>query len=552
MDAKNGLEFVQLDIRGMTCDDCAEHVRKALKDVKGVDSALVPGWESGLADVTLTGETSSDELLQAVRNAGYSARVHTRRETGGQGQADYDLIVIGTGSAGMAAAIRAAESGHRTAIVEAGTIGGTCVNIGCIPSKALVRAAEVYYRAGHHHFAGVHTRAESVDWKEVLRQKNELVDSLRGAKYADVLSSYGESIKLFRQRARLDGRGGVVLADGKRLTGNKILVAAGASPRILPLDGIDKVPVLTSTSLMNLEKLPESLIIIGGRAIALELGQVMARFGVRVTILQRSGSLVPEFEPEISADIERYLSDEGVEIHTGVQPQSIRFDGSEKAVGVTENGTPREFHAQEVLMAVGRRANTEGLGLEEAGVQLDGNGFIVVDEQMRTSHEHIYAAGDVTNNPKFVYVAAASGGLAAANMLVGAGQPLNLSVLPEVVFTDPQMAAVGLTERDAEAAGFNIKTTVMNMNHVPRALAAQDTRGLVKLIQDTDTGKLLGAHIVAPEGGEMIQTLTLAIKFGIGVADLVGTLFPYLTLNEGIRIAAQTFDKDPARLSCCA
>ncbi|MDT8299437.1 MAG: FAD-dependent oxidoreductase, partial [Spirochaetaceae bacterium] len=329
-------------------------------------------------------------------------------------------------------------------------------------------------------------------------------------------------------------------------------VAAGASPRILPLDGIDKVPVLTSTSLMNLEKLPESLIIIGGRAIALELGQVMARFGVRVTILQRSGSLVPEFEPEISADIERYLSDEGVEIHTGVQPQSIRFDGSEKAVGVTENGTPREFHAQEVLMAVGRRANTEGLGLEEAGVQLDGNGFIVVDEQMRTSHEHIYAAGDVTNNPKFVYVAAASGGLAAANMLVGAGQPLNLSVLPEVVFTDPQMAAVGLTERDAEAAGFNIKTTVMNMNHVPRALAAQDTRGLVKLIQDTDTGKLLGAHIVAPEGGEMIQTLTLAIKFGIGVADLVGTLFPYLTLNEGIRIAAQTFDKDPARLSCCA
>jgi mercuric reductase len=365
------------------------------------------------------------------------------------------------------------------------------------------------------------------------------------------LASYGESITLYRQRARLDAQG-VLLADGKRLTGRKIVIATGASPRILPLPGIQDARVLTSTSLMALERLPESLLIIGGRAIALELGQAMRRFGVRVTILQRSGSLLPDHEPEISAAIERYLADEGVEVHTGVIPQSIRREGSQTTLTVTENGVQREYRAHELLMAVGRTANTDGIGLEDAGVKLDANGFIIVDEQMRTSNPRVYAAGDVTNRPKLVYVAAAGGGRAAANALDGAGIPLDLSVTPEVVFTDPQVASVGFTERDAKKAGLNIRTTVMTLDHVPRALAARDTRGLVKLIADADTGKLLGGHVVAPEGGEMIQTLTLAVKFGIGVTDLVDTLFPYLTLNEGIRIAAQTFDKDPARLSCCA
>jgi mercuric reductase len=553
------IEIVELDIRGMTCDDCAHHVGSALQGVEGVEEATVPGWKSRRAEVKLAAGTPSGALVEAVRAAGYGAKVTARRGLEGAGNKnevregrDYDLIVLGTGGAGMAAAIRAAESGYRTAIVEAGVVGGTCVNIGCVPSKTLIRAAEAFHRAGHHSFEGVRTRAEGVDWPVLIRQKDELVTGLRQQKYIDVLASYGKSISLFRGRAALRPDGSIGLDDGRVLTAGKIIIATGASPRILPLRGIEEVPVLTSTSLMALDRMPESLIVIGGRAVALELGQALQRFGTRVTVLQRSDALLPDHEPEVSEAIERYLAEEGVEVRTGARPTAIRREGAEAVVTATVNGKEREYRAEQVLMAVGRIANTGKLGLKEAGIEVDEQGFIIVDEEMRTGNPKVYAAGDVTNHPKLVYVAAAGGGVAAENALSGTRTPLDLSVLPEVVFTDPQVASVGLTERDARAAGHNVKTSILPLEYVPRALAARDTRGLVKLVADADTDKLLGGHVVAPEGGEIIQTVTLSIKFGISLADLVGTLFPYLTLGEGIKLAAQTFDKDVAKLSCCA
>lgn len=557
--ANNGqIEVVELEIRGMTCEDCAHHVSTALRGVSGVQEATVPGWESRHAEVKLDAATSSGALVEAVRAAGYGAKVFSRRSVeadregdGSHRGDDCDLIVIGSGGAGMAAAIRAAEGGHRTVIIEAGVVGGTCVNIGCVPSKTLIRAAEAYHRAGHHGFEGVRTRAEGVEWKAVLNQKEDLVAGLRQTKYLDVLASY-ETITLVRRRATLRSDGSVILDDGRVLRSAKIVVATGASPRILPLRGIDEVPVLTSTSLMALERRPESLLVIGGRAAALELGQAFARFGTRVTILQRSAALLSDHEPEVSEAIERYLTEEGIEIHTGVQPIAVCREGGGTVVTASANGVEREYRAEQVLMAVGRVPKTEGLGLEEAGIEVDGHGFIIVDEEMRTSNPKVYAAGDVTNRPKLVYVAAAGGSLAADNALNGTRAPLDVSVVPGVVFTDPQVATVGLTEREARAKGYNVKTGVLPLEYVPRALAARDTRGLVKLVADADTDRLLGGHVVAPEGGEIIQTLTLSIKFGIRVSDLVGTLFPYLTLGEGVKLAAQTFEKDLARLSCCA
>lgn len=562
MNEKQTEHQLELEVQGMTCDACALHVTRALQGVEGVLEVNVPGWASGQAFLSARPGVDEAQLVAAVEQAGYGASVRTpaaaaqpAAETEAR-DADFDLIVIGTGGGGMAAAIKAAELGRRAAIVEAGVMGGTCVNIGCVPSKALMRAAEAYYRAGHHSFAGVHTRAETLDWQAVLGQKDQLVGELRQGKYEDVLASYGDRITLIRGWARLRPDGAVALDDGRTITAARIVIASGAAPRMLPLDGIDEVEVLTSTSVMALETLPRSLIVIGGRAVALELGQTFARFGVQVTLLQRSPRIIPEHELEIAEALADHLRGEGLAIHTGVRPLAIRQEGDEKVIIAEVEGRRREFRAEQVLMAVGRRPHTTEMSLVEAGVELDADGFVVVNEFMQTSNPRIYATGDVTQHPKLVYVAAAGGGIAAENALKGNRKRLDLSVLPDVIFTDPQVATVGLTERQALARGYDVKTTTLPLAYVPRALAARDTRGLIKLVADRSSDRLLGAHVLAAEAGEVIQTAALAmrmgLRYGFTVTDLRDMLFPYLVQVEGLKLAAQTFEKDVTQLSCCA
>jgi len=446
--------------------------------------------------------------------------------------------------------------GARVAIVEAGTIGGTCVNIGCVPSKTLIRTAEVYHKAGHHPFAGIITRAEGVNWREVIGQKNRLVAELRQSKYIRVLASYGDRITLVRGRARLQQDGRVIVDTGQVFHPRRIVVATGAHPRLLPLVGIDQVEVLTSTTAMALEEQPYSLLVIGGRAIALELGQTFARLGTRVTILQRSPLILPDHEPELSGALTGYLMDEGITIHTGIKPVAIRQEGDEKVVVAEVGGETREFRAQHVLMATGRTPNTRNLGLEDAGVEVDEQGFIIVNAYMQTNNPQVYAAGDVTNGPKLVYVAAAGGGIAAENALEGNHKRLDLTVLPRVVFTDPQVATVGLTEAEARTAGYDVVVSSLPLSYVPRALAARDTRGVIKLVADRASDRLLGAHVLAAEGGEVIQTAALAVKmgleYGFTLTALREMLFPYLTQVEGLKLAALAFEKDVSQLSCCA
>lgn len=559
----NGREEIELEITGMTCDSCTTHVAEALQAVEGVVEARVPSWKAARATVVVDTGVAVGALVEAVEKVGYRARLLSG---GGEGDqpakqgwgrdVDYDLVVIGTGGGGMAAAIRAAESGYRAAIVEAGTLGGTCVNIGCVPSKALIRAAQAYHTAGHHPFAGLRTRAEGIDWQALIGQKDELVGELRQKKYADVLASYGDNITVIQGWAKLDENGDVVVNDDRTLKTGRVVIATGARPRHLALDGADKTNVLDSTSVMSLKAQPRSLLVIGGRAIALELGQAFARFGTRVTILQRSPRLVPDHEPEIGEALAKYFEEEGIEVVTGATPRALREEDGQKVIVAEVRGETREFRAEEVLMAVGRTPNTDSMGLEAAGVELDGGGFIVVDEYLQTSNPKVYAAGDVTTMPKFVYVAAAAGGIAADNALNGNQQALDLSVLPQVIFTDPQVATVGLTEARAKAEGYDVKVANLPLEHVPRALAARDTRGFVKLVADRKSDRLLGAHILAAEAGEVVQTAALAVAFGLRygfkVQDLRQMLFPYLVQVEGLRLAAQTFDKDVAQLSCCA
>ena len=553
---KDTQEF-EFDITGMTCDGCASHVRKALKGVEGVTRAEVPDWSQGKATVQSAEPMQAETLVQAVQNAGYGAELRSKHEISANGgPTDFDLIVIGTGGAGMGAAIRAAELGHSVGIIEAGTIGGTCVNVGCVPSKTLLRAAEAHYKPSHHAFKGVHTHSEPVDWKTVVAEKDRLVDELRQQKYVNVIQSYSGNLTLIQGRAKLQEDGSVKVEGKGLFKAPKIVVATGAHPRILPIEGIASVEVLTSTTAMELPERPESLIIIGGRFIALEQAQLFSRFGARVTILQRSPRLIPEDEPEIAEAIATYMEEDGVSIHTGVEHKAIRDENGEKIVTVLVNGETREFRAEQVLMAAGRTGNTEGLGLEALGVELDPSGAIVVDDHLQSTNPNIFAAGDVSNRPQLVYVAAAAGGIAAENALNGAGKALDLTVLPEVIFTDPQIARVGLTEAQARAAKFDVKTTLLPLEYVPRALAARDTRGLIKLVANAGNDRLLGAHVLAAEGGEIIQTAALAIqagrKYGFTVTDMRDMLFPYLVQAEGLKLAALTFDKDLSQLSCCA
>lgn len=549
---------IALNVTGMTCDACATHVRDALRGVAGVRHVELPDWRGGRATVIAGRGVAWGALLHAVQQAGYGARLEDAHEPRASGAEEgYDLIVIGTGGAGMGAALRAAGAGARVALVEGGTLGGTCVNVGCVPSKTLLRAAEAHHKAAHPRFGGLPAAPERVDWPRLVAGKDELVQRLRTGKYEDVIAAYGDRITLVRGRARLTSPG-TVQVDGRRtLQAERIVVATGAHPRILPLEGIEDVDVLTSTTAMELPERPDSLVVLGGRFVALEQAQLFARLGTRVTVLQRSERLIPDHEPELSAGIEQALAEEGVEVHTGATPVSIRSQHGVRLVGARmRDGRAQEFSAQHVLMAVGRRANTEGLGLAELGVALDGAGAVMVDEHLRTSVPGIYAAGDVTQHPQLVYVAAAAGGTAAANALHGDTEALHLDVLPEVIFTDPQVATVGLTEAQARAQGHAVSTTVLPLEHVPRALAARDTRGLIKLVADETSGRLLGAHVLAAEGGEIIQTAALAIqagrRYGFTVQDLRGMLFPYLVQAEGLKLAALSFEKDVRQLSCCA
>ena len=559
--SKENSHKVKLEVQGMTCDSCAVHIEKALESVPGVLSATVSHWTAGEATVTTKGRIVEDRLLSAVKAAGYAATPSSpTREVEvlepDRASLDYDLIVAGTGGGGMAAALKAAELGKSVLVVEAGTIGGTCVNVGCVPSKTLIRAAEAYHKAANHPFKGIDIQANGVNWHDVVKQKDGLVEELREQKYVNVLASQAENITLMEGRAAIKKDG--VAVDGKHhYSANKMVIAVGARPNLLPLEGIENVNVLTSTTIMSLENQPRSLVVIGGRAIALELGQALARLGTKVTILQRSERLVPDQEPEISEAIQEYLQNEGLNIYTGVTPEAIGEDKAGKFVTARmSDGSLTDFQAEEVLMAAGREPNTQDLGLEEAGVQLDEKGFVLVNEFLQTTNPNIYAVGDVTTLPKLVYVAAAAGGIAASHALGDAPQPLDLSVLPQVIFTDPQIATVGLTETRAREQGYQVKTTLLPLEHVPRALTARNTKGLIKLVADKTTDRLLGAHILAAEGGELVQTAALAVRFGsqygFTVSDLRSLLFPYLTQSEGLKLAALTFEKDVTQLSCCA
>lgn len=471
------------------------------------------------------------------------------RGTDGSRTGGYDLAVIGAGSAGFSAAITAAEQGAKVALIGHGLIGGTCVNVGCVPSKTMIRAAEALHGArAAGRFPGLAGEAHVTAWPALIAAKDDLVGTLRQKKYVDLLPEYS-SIAYQHGPARLSGAG--VSVNGSPVSAGKIIVATGASPAMPSIPGLENVAYLTSTTALELTQQPRSLLVIGGGYIGCELAQMFARTGTAVIMVTRS-RLLPEAEPEIAQALARYLADEGVTVRTGLSYSGIESRDGEIALTCDVDGRAETLTAEQVLVTTGRRPNTADLGLEEVGIRLQPNGGILVDDRMRTSRSGVYAAGDVTGRDLFVYMAAYGAKLAARNALNGDSLVYDNTAMPWVVFTDPQVAGVGLSEHQAKQRGFDVKTSVASLDQVPRALAARDTRGLIKIVADRNTDRILGAEILAPEGADSIQTMVLAIKFGMTTKELGETIFPYLTMVEGLKLAAQGFDKDVTKLSCCA
>lgn len=471
---------------------------------------------------------------------------------------DFDLVVIGGGSAGFSAALRGSELGARVALLEGGVIGGTCLNRGCIPTKNLLRAAEIYHDARKSPIPGIEFPDGTLDMDRLITQKDNLVEELRRTKYLDVLEA-NPGIRLIRGEARFVS-GDRVSAGDVAVRGGSFVVATGASPDVPSLPGLDSTPFLTSTAALELRRLPSSLLILGGRFVALEFAQMFARFGSRVTVLQRNARIVPDEEPELSDALRGYLEQEGIEVHTGLTLVGAEERSGRPSVSAERGRDRFEFEADCLLVATGRRANTAGLDLEVAGVSVNRAGFVEVDDTLKTSAHHVWAAGDVIGPPMLVTAAAYEGGIAAENALSAGerGQPsralrkVDHSATPHAIFTSPQLASVGLTERRAGAAGMRVRTTTLDLRLVPKAVAIRDPRGLVRLVAEAGTGRLVGAHILSPQATDIIAEAALAVRNGMTARDIVETIHVYPTMAEALKLAAQSFDRDVAKLSCCA
>ncbi len=459
------------------------------------------------------------------------------------------VAVVGGGSAAFAGAIRAADAGARVTLIERGTLGGTCVNVGCVPSKIRLKAAEAAHKPRHHPFAGIGPCQPEVDLPAVVQQQQERVTELRQTKYRDILDSRPEITHL-SGTARFE-EGTALRVDQNhdesiRLNPDRVLVATGSRPYVPPVPGLRESPYWTSTEALVAEELPEHLLILGGGYIGCELGQAFARLGSRVTILTRQ-SLLAGHDPELGSALEAVFREEGIRVRPETEVRRVRYEEG-FALETTDGET---LASDRLLVATGRAPNTEDLGLERVGIATDNEGAIRVDDRLATTATNVFAAGDCTDQPHLVYVAATAGTRAAAN-LTGGDTRLDLSVLPQVIFTDPQVAKVGWSEHQAARNGLAVTSRTLALDKVPRALANFDTRGLIKLVAEEAGGRIVGAQIVAENGGEVIQSAALAMEAGLTVHQLGDRLFPYLTMAEGLKLCAQSFTRDVADLSCCA
>ena len=464
----------------------------------------------------------------------------------------YDLIIIGGGAAAFSAAIKANMHSIKALMIERAALGGTCVNVGCVPSKNLLGAGEILHSAKSPPYPSVFPCDSGFDFNKTIAAKDNLVKTLRKQKYYDVLSSL-ENVELLQESASFVAPKKVKV-NGKVLEANKFIIASGSSPSAPRFKGIENVKYLTNNEALALKEKPSSMIVIGGRALGLEFAQMYARFRTKVTLLQRSDRIIPDHEPEISQGLHQYLTEEGVEIVTGVNVQEVwQKNGSSKFVKTLVNKEEKVFEAEQLLMATGRRPNTADLHLENAGVKLRDDGAIVVNSEMRTSAPHIWAGGDVVGEPMLETLAAKEGATAAENALTGSHKKIDLLSVPSAIFTSPQVASVGMTEEQMMKKYNYCSCRTLLMEDVPKALTVNDTKGLIKMAVDPKkNNRIVGVHILASIAADMIHEAVMAVKYRLTIDDIIDTVHVFPTMSEGIKLVATSFKQDISKLSCCA
>ncbi len=464
--------------------------------------------------------------------------------------AQLHIAIIGSGSGAFACAIKAAEEGARVTIIEgAEVIGGTCVNVGCVPSKILIRAAQLAEQQRNNPFIGLENHEPQLNRALLTQQQTTRVEELRAAKYETILET-NPALNLLKGYARFKNANTLIVSrangDEQEVEADRILIATGSTPSIPAIDGLADTPYWTSTEALFAEETPQHLVVIGSSVVALEIAQAYRRLGAEVTVLARHTLLYKE-DPLLGEKLTLAFEKEGMRVLNNTQANSVAYDGQTFTLQ-TANET---LKCDRLLISTGRHANTDQLKLNTVGIKTQHNGAIEINERMETTVPNIYAAGDCSNMPQYVYVAAAAGSRAGINM-TGGDARLDLSTMPAVIFTDPQVATVGLSEEQARAQGFKTNSRVLDMENVPRALANFATDGFIKMVIEAETGRLIGTQILAHEGGEIIQSAALAIHNKMTVEDIASQLFPYLTMVEGLKLCAQTFYKDVKELSCCA
>lgn len=541
----------KVNISGMTCTGCEKHVESALEKIgaKNIESS----YRRGEAVFELPDDIEVESAIKAIDEAKYQAgeieEVSSLENVALINEDNYDFLIIGSGAAAFSSAIKAIEYGEKVGMIERGTVGWTCVNIGCVPSKTLLRAGEINHLSKDNPFIGLQTSAGEVDLASLITQKDKLVSELRNQKYMDLIDEY--NFDLIKGEAKFVDAS-TVEVNGAKLSAKRFLIATGASPSLPQISGLEKMDYLTSTTLLELKKIPKRLTVIGSGYIGMELGQLFHHLGSEITLMQRSERLLKEYDPEISESVEKALIEQGINLVKGATFERVEQSGEIKRVYVTVNGSREVIESDQLLVATGRKPNTDSLNLSAAGVETGKNNEILINDFGQTSNEKIYAAGDVTLGPQFVYVAAYEGGIITDNAIGGLNKKIDLSVVPAVTFTNPTVATVGLTEEQAKEKGYDAKTSVLPLDAVPRAIVNRETTGVFKLVADAETLKVLGVHIVSENAGDVIYAASLAVKFGLTIEDLTETLAPYLTMAEGLKLAALTFDKDISKLSCCA
>ena len=469
----------------------------------------------------------------------------------------FDFFILGSGSTAFAAAIKANELGARVGMVERRTLGGTCANRGCLPSKNLIEAARIVWEAAHPRYDGLAPARVEVDFPALVRQKDDVVRDYRAKKYAAVAD--GIDLEVLDGDARFAGPHAISL-DGRTIEADRILVATGSRPTVPPIPGLDTVPYLTSDLLDadetgRLTELPESLVVLGGGYIAVELAQMFARLGSRVTIVARS-DLLRGYEPELGQTLSESFRAEGIEILTNTRVERVSSDGGRVALAVEMPRAGRILRAERLLLATGRMPNTDDLDLETAGVTFDRDGYVAVDAELRTNQPHIWAAGDIIGrqhgSQMATPVGARQGRIVAENALADAGRRFDGSVIPRAIFVDPPIGVVGLTEAQVKARHLPAVTATTPLRYVPRAGAIHRTEGFVKMIASTIDERILGVHLIGEAAAEIIHEAAMAMHFRATINDFIDLIHVYPTMSEALKIGAQAFNKDVSKLSCCA